>query len=109
MPAPPARPRQAKEVIEMESIKQWFQDWADACEYANECAPDFSTFPVGNGEPYTAIAAIAVACYLAWAVNEWRLQRRMTQAVAAAPAAGELKVVVAKMQQTQAAPEKLAA
>jgi hypothetical protein len=25
-----------------ETIKGWFQDWSDACEYANECAPDFS-------------------------------------------------------------------
>ncbi|HMK91052.1 MAG TPA: hypothetical protein VK446_15635 [Methylocystis sp.] len=57
----------------MESIATWFQDWSDACEYARECAPDLSFFV--PREPYSAFAAIALACFLAWFVNERRLRR----------------------------------
>jgi len=92
----------------MESIKQWFQDWSDACEYANECAPDFSTFPLGNGEPYTAIAAIAAVCFFVWAINERRLKgRRAAEPVAAAPEG--LKAVAEKMKREPSSAEKLAA
>jgi hypothetical protein len=52
----------------MESIKLWFQDWSDACEYANECVPDLS-FLVPR-EPYSALASIALVCFLAWWWNE---------------------------------------
>jgi hypothetical protein len=55
----------------MESIKTWFQDWSDACEYAKECAPDFSflTLP----EPWSAFAAFAAVCFAIWWWNERRL------------------------------------
>lgn len=52
----------------MESIKTWFQDWSDACEYANECTPDLSFF--APREPYSALAAIAALCVFAWWWNE---------------------------------------
>ncbi len=52
----------------MELIKNWFQDWRDACEYAKECVPDFS-FAVPH-EPYSALASIAVACLILWGWNE---------------------------------------
>ncbi len=92
----------------LESVRQYFQDWSDACEYANECAPDLSF--LGNGEPFTALLFIAAACYLAYAVNEARISRRLH---VAAPASGgaerELMAVVEKMKQGHAAREKLAA
>ncbi|WP_457798439.1 hypothetical protein [Methylocystis sp. S23] len=91
----------------LESVRQYLQDWSDACEYANECAPDLSF--LGNGEPFTALLFVAAACYLAWAANEARIQRRGAAPAASAQPAGELKGVVAQMQQASAAPEKLAA
>lgn len=57
----------------MESIRQWFQDWSDACEYARECVPDFSFF--AQHEPFTALASIAAACFLIWAWNERRITK----------------------------------
>jgi hypothetical protein len=71
----------------MESIGNWLQDWSDACQYARECAPDFSAFPLPNGEPYTAFAAIVGLCYLLWARNERAIRLRP----APAPAAQSLK------------------
>ncbi|WP_442755507.1 hypothetical protein ACNHKD_02235 [Methylocystis sp. JAN1] len=91
----------------LESVRQYFQDWSDACEYANECAPDLSF--LGNGEPFTALLFIAAACYLAWAANEARIHRRGQAPTTVSAPANELKTVVAQMQQAQAAPEKLAA
>jgi hypothetical protein len=57
----------------MESIKNWFQDWSDACEYAKECAPDMSflTLP----EPYSALASIAAVCFAIWWRNESQLRK----------------------------------
>ena len=60
----------------MEAIKHWLQDWSDACEYARECAPDLATFPTPQGEPFTAIAAIALGFVVIWAINEHRLAAR---------------------------------
>jgi hypothetical protein len=61
----------------MESVKQWFQDWSDACEYAKECVPDFSFLSsFAFGEPYTALLSVAVACWLLWALNERAIRRR---------------------------------
>ncbi len=93
----------------LESVRQYFQDWSDACEYANECAPDLSF--LGNGEPFTALLFVAAVCYLAWAVNEARIQRRGAAHMAVRPhqPATELQTVAAQMQQAQAGPEKLAA
>lgn len=61
----------------MEAIKNWLQDWSDACVYARECAPDFSAFPMPGGEPFTALGVIAGLCFIAWAINERRLARRV--------------------------------
>jgi hypothetical protein len=58
----------------MESIKTWFQDWSDACEYAKECAPDLSFLP---GEPFTALFGIAAVCFLVWWWNERSLRAQM--------------------------------
>ncbi len=52
----------------LESLKLWFQDWSDACEYAKECGPDVGVF--APDEPYSALISIAVACFLAWWWNE---------------------------------------
>jgi hypothetical protein len=61
----------------MESVKQWFQDWSDACEYAKECAPDFSFLSsFAFGEPYTALISIAGVCWLVWAFNERAIKRK---------------------------------
>jgi hypothetical protein len=60
----------------MDSIGNWLQNWSDACQYARECAPDFATFPVPDGEPFTALAAITGLCYLLWARNERRIRLR---------------------------------
>ncbi|HEY8160812.1 MAG: hypothetical protein ACR650_13705 [Methylocystis sp.] len=92
----------------LESVRQYFQDWSDACEYANECAPDLSF--LGNGEPFTALLFIAAVCYLAWAVNEAGIRRRAgARSVVAPQAAGELKTVLEKLHQAPAAEKKLAA
>ncbi|WP_159731682.1 hypothetical protein [Methylosinus sp. Ce-a6] len=58
----------------MESIKTWFQDWSDACEYAKECAPDLSFLP---GEPFTALFGVAAVCFLVWWWNERSLRAHM--------------------------------
>lgn len=92
----------------LESVRQYLQDWSDACEYANECAPDLSF--LGNGEPFTALLFIGAVCYLIWAINEARIHRRADAlAGAAGLAQSELMAVVQQMQQGTAAPKKLAA
>lgn len=58
----------------MESIKIWFQDWSDACEFAKECAPDLSFLP---GEPFTALLGVAALCFLLWWRNERALRARL--------------------------------
>ncbi len=88
----------------LESVRQYLQDWSDACEYANECAPDLSF--LGNGEPFTALLFIAAVCCLVYAVNESRIHRRVH---AGASAAGDLMRVVERMKEGPAATEKLAA
>ncbi len=73
----------------MESVKQWFQDWSDACEYAKECAPDLSFLSGFRiGEPYLALLAVAGVCWLLWAVNERGIRRRAARLQAAAQAQG---------------------
>lgn len=95
----------------MEAIKTWFQDWSDACEYANECVPDFSFLVVG--EPYTALASIAASCFILWAWNERRINRfRFHEALTpeAAPVdSGELNVMLDEMKRDPAAAKKMAA
>lgn len=70
----------------MESIKLWFQDWSDACEYAKECVPDLSF--VAPGEPFTALASIAAVCFLVWRWNE-RTVAPPRHSESTAPAADE--------------------
>ena len=67
----------------MEPLTNWLQDWSDACQYARECAPDFSSFPLPDGEPFTAFLAIGGLCYLLWARNERRIRLRPRPAPAA--------------------------
>ncbi len=56
----------------MESINTWYQNWAEACTYAQERVPDLSfTVP---GEPYAALGSIAGAFSFIWWRNEKRLQ-----------------------------------
>jgi hypothetical protein len=52
----------------MEGLRQWLQDWSDACEYANECVPDLSF--LRPHEPFTALAAIGLVCFGIWLWNE---------------------------------------
>lgn len=69
----------------MEAIKTFFQDASNACAYANECAPDFSFLSfLKPHEPYTALIAVAISCYLAWSWNERRIAGRASK-----PATGE--------------------
>ncbi len=93
----------------LESIKQYFQDWSDACEYAKECAPDLSFLKLG--EPYTALATIAVACFLLWAANERRIKRRQRVRKLDAARGRDAPGPVAESVEarTTSAPEKLAA
>lgn len=95
----------------MEAIKQWLQDWSDACEYAKECWPDFSTFPsFALGEPYTALLSVAGLCLLVWAWNERALRRdHARQASYAASVRAELSAALGVMQAEGSAPQKLAA
>lgn len=101
----------------MESVKQWFQDWSDACEYAKECAPDFSflsSFAIG--EPYTALISIAGVCWLIWALNERAIKRKaavlQARAVKAESRSGSLDAALREMTRApgkEAKEEKLAA
>jgi VIT1/CCC1 family predicted Fe2+/Mn2+ transporter len=52
----------------MDSIKQWFRDWSDACQYAKECVPDLS-FLIPR-EPLSALVSIVVVCFILWWWNE---------------------------------------
>ncbi|PWB83144.1 MAG: hypothetical protein C3F11_08155 [Methylocystaceae bacterium] len=70
----------------MESIKLWFQDWSDACEYAKECVPDLSF--VAPGEPFSALASIAAACFALWWWNE-RAGEQPRQLESSVPSADE--------------------
>ena len=57
----------------LEKIRNWLQDWSDACEYANECAPDLTFLT-----PYAPKAWLVAAGILAlsfWAADIWRLKR----------------------------------
>lgn len=53
----------------MESFPQWFQDWAEACSYAQECVPELPPIPVPH-EPWSALGFIAVLCWALWRINE---------------------------------------
>jgi hypothetical protein len=95
----------------MESVKQWFRDWSDACEYANECVPDLSF--LAPREPYTALVGIAAVCFLIWRLNETRIARRRAGAAsksACTPSAAELGRLLGEMRRTrEPAPERRAA
>jgi hypothetical protein len=90
----------------MEAVKQWFQDWSDACEYAKECAPDLSFLKsFAFGEPYTALLSIIAACWLLWALNERAIRRNAARLQAAAAEAGE-GALDAALREMKAAPGK---
>lgn len=95
-----------------ESIKQYLQDWSDACEYAAECWPDTPFLNLNHvqlHEPWTALGSIAAVCFLVWAVNERRLARlaRLT-APQALTSRQSLAPVIREMKQDASA-NKLAA
>ncbi|MGD9544611.1 MAG: hypothetical protein AB7F41_07960 [Methylocystis sp.] len=93
----------------MEAVKQWFQDWSDACEYANECAPDFSFLSsFALGEPYTALLSIAAVGWLIWALNERAIRRHAARLRAAAAHAGDgaLDAALQEMKRASDAGEK---
>ena len=56
----------------LEAIRGWFQDWSDACEYANECMPDFSFIDAFHPNKWLQI--ITVLAFIILAVNEWRIK-----------------------------------
>lgn len=97
----------------MEAIKQWFQDWSDACEYAKECVPDFSFLSsFALGEPYTALLSILGACWLLWALNERSIRRSAAlrrQMTRAAAGAGARDPALQEMTHLPGKEEKLAA
>ena len=92
----------------MEAVKQWFQDWSDACEYARECAPDFSFLSSFTlGEPYTALLSVAAACWLLWALNERAIRRKAVRLQStAAQAGGALGAALQQMKRAPGADEK---
>ncbi|MFO1125019.1 MAG: hypothetical protein U1E25_06880 [Methylocystis sp.] len=95
----------------MESVRQWFQDWSDACEYAKECVPDLSFLSAFvPGPPYTALLSIAGACWLLWALNERGIRRRAARRrQEARDAAGALDAALQEMKRAPGKEEKLAA
>lgn len=97
----------------MESVRQWFQDWSDACEYANECVPDFSFLSsFALGEPYTALLSILGACWLLWAFNERSIRRNAAlrqQMTRAAASASAFDAAVQELKSLPGKDEKLAA
>jgi hypothetical protein len=58
----------------MESFSQWFQEWAEACSYAQECAPDLSPVLLQAQEPWSALGFLAALCWFLWWANERRLK-----------------------------------
>lgn len=50
------------------------REWNEACVYAGECLPPF--FYDLSREPWLAIIAIAIGCFLIWAINEKVLDKR---------------------------------
>lgn len=90
----------------MESVKQWFQDWSDACEYAKECVPDFS-FLVPQ-EPYSALGAVAVMCLLVWWRNETQIRRlRISRSGAAGGAQSQARTPDEKPQFSESSEDYL--
>ena len=57
----------------LEAIRNWFQDWSDACEYANECAPDFSFIYAFH--PNECLQIITVLAFIFLAISEWRIKK----------------------------------
>lgn len=57
----------------IEAIRNWFQDWSDACEYANECAPDFSF--IETFQPNKWLQLITILSFICLAINEWRIKK----------------------------------
>lgn len=53
-------------------IKIFFQDWSEACEYAKECAPDFSVL-IKDEQFLTLFLTLAVVAGF-WLANLWSLR-----------------------------------
>lgn len=58
----------------LEAIGNWLQDWLDACEYANECVPDFSFIDAFHPNKWLQIIIILAFIFLV--INEWRIKLR---------------------------------
>ena len=58
----------------LEAIRNWLQDWLDACEYANECVPDFSFIDAFHPNKWLQIIIILAFIFLV--INEWRIKLR---------------------------------
>ena len=56
----------------LEAIRGWLQDWSDACEYANECMPDFSFIDAFH--PNKWLQSITAIAFIILAINEWRIK-----------------------------------
>jgi len=55
----------------MPSLETYLSDWNASCAYAGECLPDLSPL---NVEPWSPLAAIALAAFGSWAIIEYGLQ-----------------------------------
>lgn len=53
----------------IETVRTWFHDWSDACEYANECAPDLSF--LAQNEPNACLLLTVVIALAFWGFNKW--------------------------------------
>lgn len=58
----------------LETYKSRFQDWSEACEYANECALDPSL--LRPTESSVCLLLTAVIALFFWRVNGWRAEER---------------------------------
>ncbi len=98
----------------MESLGIWYQNWAEACSYAQECVPDVSfTF---LGEPYSALGSLAGILSVVWWRNEKKLQKlllaeshRASQEDTSTMRRNELAVTVDQLRTTPVARESEAA
>ena len=94
----------------MEAIKHFFQDASNACAYANECAPDLSVLK--PHEPFSALLAVSLGCFIFWAWNERRIaSRRAAEAKRDRLTAGvdDLKVMLDAMKSGRKSEDKIAA
>jgi len=98
----------------MDSLRQWVQDWTEACTYARECVPDLSLFV--PTEPYSALASIAGVCFVIWWWNDRKIKQILLREIqpgaeraAAAARNGGLNAILDKARTVPPTPENKAA